>query len=471
MFVCSVALYAQDMFPDTVVVRPQEIDDVLVNPGIGFNTFQRFNGDTLNPGEGWTEGFPIEYQDFNGNLENPDYPAASTAYFRVYWKFLEPERDKYNWDMIDKALKTAAGRGQTLLLRIAPYGTGPQRDVPDWLRAIFGNEEKEEEKTYHRRWRVDANDPRYIEHFTDMVRNMGYRYDGHPDLELVDLSIVGFWGEGSGSAVLSDQARKALVDSYIDAFEKTPLVMLLTDEKTNKYGLSRANVGWRVDCIGDLGFWAKEQGGWTHMYDYYPQGIIDFGMKDAWKKAPVTLEICGTFKRWKNTEGYGKKDVDYIFNQALKWHISSFNAKSSGVPAEWWPQVNEWLRKMGYRFVLRRFSYPEVVRPHGKLAFRSWWENKGVAPCYRKFPLALRLKNNERTEIFLTEADISRWLPGDNLYDNAVFLPPDMPEGDYDIEIAILDPRTRKPKVKLAIEGITPDGWYRIGEISVKKKE
>jgi hypothetical protein len=126
---------------------------------------------------------------------------------------------------------------------------------------------------------------------------------------------------------------------------------------------------------------------------------------------------------------------------------------------------------MGYRFVLRRFSYPEVVRPHGKLAFRSWWENKGVAPCYRKFPLALRLKNNERTEIFLTEADISRWLPGDNLYDNAVFLPLDMPEGDYDIEIAILDPRTRKPKVKLAIEGITPDGWYRIGEISVKKKE
>ena len=31
----------------TFVVRPKEIDDVLNNPGIGFTTFQRFNGDTL----------------------------------------------------------------------------------------------------------------------------------------------------------------------------------------------------------------------------------------------------------------------------------------------------------------------------------------------------------------------------------------------------------------------------------------
>ena len=38
----------------TVYVRPVEIDDVLINPGIGFMTFQRFNGDELNEGSGWT---------------------------------------------------------------------------------------------------------------------------------------------------------------------------------------------------------------------------------------------------------------------------------------------------------------------------------------------------------------------------------------------------------------------------------
>ena len=41
---------------ELVVVRPTEIDDVLINPGIGFMTFQRFNGDKLNEGKKWTEG-------------------------------------------------------------------------------------------------------------------------------------------------------------------------------------------------------------------------------------------------------------------------------------------------------------------------------------------------------------------------------------------------------------------------------
>ena len=116
----------------TVVVRPNVIDDVLVNPGIGFMTFQRFNGDKLNPGKEWTEGFPIEYQEFNGNLKVEGYPMTSIAYFRVYWRYLEPEKGKYNWAMIDKALKTAQERQQTLMFRMAPYGTETKdTDVPD----------------------------------------------------------------------------------------------------------------------------------------------------------------------------------------------------------------------------------------------------------------------------------------------------------------------------------------------------
>src|ERR1039457_5577222 len=82
----------------TVIVRPHEIDDVLINPGIGFMSFQRFNGDDLNQGKSWTEGYPIAYQDFKGSLENKDHPMTSIAYFRVYWKFLEPERGTYRWD-------------------------------------------------------------------------------------------------------------------------------------------------------------------------------------------------------------------------------------------------------------------------------------------------------------------------------------------------------------------------------------
>jgi len=443
---------------DTIIVRPKEIDDVLTNPGIGFMTFQRFNGDKLNEGKKWTEGYPIVQQDFDGNLENDGHPMTSLAYFRVYWRFVEPAKDKYRWDLIDNALETAKSRGQTLLLRIAPYGTGADNDVPDWYRKMLGKEENLPEK----KWRTDPEDPRYVENFGDMIRDLGDRYDGHPMLESVDLSIVGAWGEGAGSAKLTRKTREALVDSYLEAFQGTHLIMLLTDEKTNRYGLSKRNVGWRVDCLGDMGGFSPT---WCHMCDYYPQAIVNFGMKDAWKKAPVSLEVCWVMHHWKD-KGW---DIDYIIDQSLKWHISSFNAKSSPVPDEWRPHVNRWLNRMGYRFVLRKFTYPSKVKPGGRLSFTSWWENKGVAPCYRPFRLAFRLNGSRGKVILVSDADLRSWLPGDNIYDSAVTVPPDTAAGRYDLEIALLDERIDEPGVKLAIEGRRPDGWCNLGKITVQR--
>ena len=143
-----------------IVVRPVEIDDVLTNPGMGFMTFQRFNGDDLNEGSGWTEGFPIDYQDFDGDLTNIDHPATTIAYFRIYWKFLEPEEGNYRWDLLDRALETAKSRGQTLLIRIAPYGTGEERDVPDWYRQMVGPNKVWGHKNPVNKWIVDPEDPR-----------------------------------------------------------------------------------------------------------------------------------------------------------------------------------------------------------------------------------------------------------------------------------------------------------------------
>ncbi len=449
------------------VVKPVEIEDVLINPGMGFMTFQRFNGDELNEGSGWTEGFPIEYQKFDGDLTNKDHPATTIAYWRIYWKFLEPEMGTYRWDMLDKALEMARSRGQTLLLRVAPYGTGKDRDVPSWYRNMVGSETKWKYASNVNGWMVDAEDPRYAEYFGGMIRALGERYDGHPDLEAVDLSIVGAWGEGAGSELLSKTAREALVDSYTDSFRKTPLIALLMDKETNMYADSRIPVGWRVDCIGDLGFWATEQNGWTHMYDFYPREIINCNVQDDWKKSPISFEICGTFLNWRDVQKYGRKEVKYIFDQSLKWHMSSFNAKSSPVPPEWKDLVDDWLKKMGYRFVLRRFTYPDEVRKNGKLPFTTWWENKGVAPCYKDFTLAVRLKHGDSEAVYLTDANLKNWLPGDIVCDGAFFVPHDFPSGDCDVQVAIVDKINHDPRIKLAIEGRLGDGWYQVGKIKI----
>ena len=67
----------------------------------------------------------------------------------------------------------------------------------------------------------------------------------------------------------------------------------------------------------------------------------------------------------------------------------------------------------------------------------------------------------------MTEADVRTWMPGDNLYNNAVFVPRSLPDGDYTLEMALVDAATREPKIKLAIAGVEPDGWYPMGTIKV----
>jgi len=435
--------------PDNLtVIKPVEINDVLVNPGMGFMTFQRTDGD-------------------KEEIAVKDFPVMTITYWRKYWRLIEPEMDQYRWDLIDKALEEARAKGQTLLIRICPYGTRDEEDVPGWYRELVGPNRKWKYQSDVNGWMVDAEDPRYAEHFGGLIRDLGARYDGHPDLEAVDISIVGAWGEGAGSELLSQKAREALINAYTESFRKTPLIALMMDKETNMYANSQIPVGWRMDCLGDLGFWADEQNGWSHMYDFYAREIINCNMQDDWKKSPVSFEICGTFRTWRDHEKYNREQVKYIFDESLKWHMSSFNAKILMVPPEWKDLVDDWLKKMGYRFVLRRFTYPETLRQNGKLPFTTWWENKGVAPCYKDFTMAVRLKSGSREALYISDANLKEWLPGDIVYDNDFFIPFDFPTGTCDVQVAIVDRLNHEPRVKLAIEGRLDDGWYQLGKVNI----
>ena len=57
--------------------------------------------------------------------------------------------------------------------------------------------------------------------------------------------------------------------------------------------------------------------------------------------------------------------------------------------------VDEFLTKIGYRFVLRQMTHAIEARPGRKLSLRSQWENVGVAPIYHEWPLAYRLRSGE----------------------------------------------------------------------------
>ena len=63
--------------------------------------------------------------------------------------------------------------------------------------------------------------------------------------------------------------------------------------------------------------------------------------------------------------------------------------------------------------------------------------------------------------------DVRKWLPGDAVYDGAVFVPEALKPGTYRLRVALLDPRTHLPAVRLAIRGGAADGWYDLASVEV----
>jgi hypothetical protein len=86
-------------------------------------------------------------------------------------------------------------------------------------------------------------------------KRLGAQYDGHPSIDHVDLGSVGWWGEwhmsGAANAKMpAVENQRKIVDAYLGAFKKTPLLMLIGGGTMLEYA-TKHGTGWRADCLGD----------------------------------------------------------------------------------------------------------------------------------------------------------------------------------------------------------------------------
>jgi hypothetical protein len=172
---------AAAMAGQTVVVHPKLIDDVLLNPGMGVQTFQRYNGDALNSGLRWSEEGPVK--PIPPSAEPVDFPRTTISYCRWFWETIEPEHGHIRWDIVDTALREAASHGQKLAIRLMPYDQ--KHPLPDWYRTSGA---KRINKDGDPIWEPDFSDPLYLKYWGEVVKQAGQRYDGDPRQDTVDMS-------------------------------------------------------------------------------------------------------------------------------------------------------------------------------------------------------------------------------------------------------------------------------------------
>ncbi|MBQ8508637.1 MAG: DUF4832 domain-containing protein [Clostridia bacterium] len=398
-------------------------DELLRNPHKGFTTFQRFRGDRLN--EDWTmqTGWRMEQipqgELFCGRYDD-GHPDTSLAYFRIPWRRLEPERGRYDFTFLDFVLEEADRRGQKVMLRFPPHAARPgELELPEWMVDALHLPEREVGN------KMSPDHPLFYESYGGFIRAVGAHIDGDSRVSAVDMSLISAWGEGHQIDMVLEKDWKGLVDAYMQSFTKTPISAQFNHPQSVLYANSYRPVGLRADCLGNMTW---------HMPNLYPRAFAQ--MNELWKRAPIAFEVCWIMKHWSDM-GW---DVDYIIEQSLQWHISTFNEKSARIPDFLVEKCQRWMKKMGYRFALRVIDFPADACPGDVLHLSVCVQNLGVAPIYHRYPLVFRLRGERGVCYDLpSDADITTWLPGDHMWEGSVTLPPDMAKGSYALEVGITD--------------------------------
>lgn len=439
-----------DGTPNIVLVSPQETDAVLVNPGMGFTTHQSFNGGV------------------------PGYPESTIAYFRWYWEELEPQERDYNWAMVDSVLAGARAHGQRLATRIMP--ANGREGVPEWYKKTGAKgfkyiaESTQQAGKTTTSWMPDFSDPLYAKYMGRLVLEFARRYDGHPDIDHIDIGSYGHWGEWHLSFVKEKEnypfaIKKMIIDWYLDNFKKTPLVICEDAEDGLEYA-TQNGAGWRADCMGDYG----PPNNWNLMTRYLQLPDMYPSVGEAWKTRPVAFESCGTMESWLQAG----RDIEYIYSACLELHTSVLNNKSTPIPPEWWPATEKFLKRMGYRLVPRLIRHEKWLSPGDTLHFEMEFDNIGVAPPYRAYIPVVELRKagrgNEKILVSVAlDWDVTRWLPGRHRETAKILLPANTDEGRYLVNFALLDPFDHLPAVRLAVEGGDARKWYSWSAITVVK--
>ncbi|MCD6404342.1 MAG: DUF4832 domain-containing protein [Planctomycetes bacterium] len=426
--------------------RPAETDELFANPGMGWQTFYKAADKDPN-----LAGLP-----------------SSVFYIRYYWADFEKGDGRYDWSVLDGDIEKASRSGQTLAFRVMTTGTNPRRTFsPSYLEGLGCRIHTFKHGQHGSFKSPDFNDPVFLEKHLAFIKVLGGRYNAHPGVCLVDIGSIGLWGEWhmsdtGGLAMPTEENALRIIDAWKAAFPDTPLVMQLdyTPGMVHAAGLA---MGWRVDCWGDMGGYSEN---WCHMRNMYPQNIEKAGVEDLWKRAPVALETCWDMRKWVK-DGW---DIDHILKWALDHHATFINNKSRPVPAELLPKVRKFLLKVGYRFVVRSVTLPTEIAPGGTLAAAIEWENIGVAPCYYDFHPALALADSSGNLAWsktFSSCTVRGRLPGAFTIHADWRLPQTLQPGVYRLLVGITD-AAGVPRVKIAIDGARNDGWYDVGEITLK---
>jgi hypothetical protein len=455
-----------------------------------------------NPHKGWYHHFPdnsLGQYPVAEDRDLLDFPGMDHVYVRLAWSYLEPHEGEFDWTPVDREVERWTRHGMGIALRVSCREPGEslveqQRfATPRWVvdAGAKGGHYLEGKPTDESGpWEPDFGDSVFLEKLDRFLAALAERYDGVKWLRYVDVGSLGDWGEGHTSFGSRKKygfaVRKRHLDLYRKHFRKTQLVVVddFVAEAPTKEERDRL-----ADEVGAGGMTYRDD---SILVDWYVEkhpesgSVAHPGLFDAvYEHAPTILELqhwplvkhsgawsgtpdssVGRFAPGKTGADVMRVAVERLHATYLGYHGDSQDWLTTN------PELTaELLNRCGYWYFATGVATPSEWRQGAANRVVTNWENRGVAPAYRRYNLQYRVQSaatGESVEV-LTNGDTRDWPPGEKATAAArVALPHDFPTGPAALAVRLWSEDEGR-SVELAMDAgrRDADGYYRLTEVTV----
>jgi hypothetical protein len=404
-----------------------------------------------NPLKGW-----CPYTDA-GEITQP----YSMVFQYVSWKHLEPHEGEYRFEEWEaEAWSVARAKGKHIIFRVYVDYPNLETGMPEWL--VQQGVRMRPYKDHGGGLAPDYDDARMILAMENFIAALGRRYNQHPRVAFVQLGMLGFWGEWhtwpKEMLYASLKTEQRIIDAYRKAMPEKSLMV--------RYGRDYAGKQSWIGFHDDMFPQDTDNGtDWSFL-----AGLRASNRTENWKTAVVGGEMVpNQAGKWLGKNFVQTKKM--VTATHFSWIGPYCPALERKTNREFQRHSDELVRLLGYEFRLTEIRTQSSINSGGQLSLRLRGENQGVAPFYYMWPMAVGLldMNGRLVKTFATTIDIRKWQPGD--FDEVVLLSVDVPPGEYDLAVGIIDPWTSKPSIQFANHLSIVDGWSVLSKVNVTPKK
>ena len=363
---------------------------------------------------------------------------------------------------LEPILQDVASRGRRLVLRVyldypETRGTG----VPRYL--LDAGLTMRPYKEFGGGRSPDYEDERLVAALEALIAALGERYDGDPRLGVVQLGLLGHWGEWHTYPhedwFASEAVRRRVLAAYTKAFRKTPLVARYPDAVTLDYPVGLHDDSFAFATLP------------THDPDddwFFLTRLKAAGGGEIWKTRSIGGEVRPEVQRalfHPDRRAEGMQDYAACVERAhASWLINQyvFNRK---VPDEVRAAAVAGAKALGYRFAA---TAARVERNGDDVTVRLTFANRGVAPFPHDWPVRVGLFAADGTELAGTAADwdFNTLLPGNPVTRTATFtIPAGFDPKSGTVGVTIPDPLPAVPPLRFANTETDEQGVLRLGPL------